>query len=159
MKRASWVPLLGLLALAGCRAAPQVVGLVSGALVGAATANPAAGIGVAVATDAATDAGIKYYGRARARAEQDEIAAAAGPLSPGGQTNWRIRHTIPIGNEHGTLQVMRDIINPIATCKEIAFSVLSGPTSVWYNADICLQDSKWKWASAEPAVERWGNLQ
>jgi hypothetical protein len=28
-------------------------------------------------------------------------------------------------------------------------------------ASACQQDNKgyWKWASAEPAVERWGNLQ
>jgi hypothetical protein len=28
----------------------------------------------------------------------------------------------------------------------------------WFSANICRQDQRWKWAIAEPAVERWGSL-
>jgi hypothetical protein len=29
----------------------------------------------------------------------------------------------------------------------------------WYAARVCQQGVRWKWADAEPAVARWGNLQ
>jgi hypothetical protein len=113
-----------------------------------------------VATDAAANAGVKWYGRSRQQAEQDAIAAVAGPLQVGGSSTWSIAHFIPIGGEHGVLQVVRSIDNPLAYCKEIVFSVEtgSGPKlqRSWYDADICQQSKRWKWASAEPAVERWG---
>jgi hypothetical protein len=52
---------------------------------------------------------------------------------------------------------------PLANCREIAFSVEegSGPKAsrADYTASICRQAARWKWASAEPAVARWGFLQ
>lgn len=35
----------------------------------------------------------------------------------------------------------------------------SHPLSAFYVATICLDGTTWKWASAEPATERWGALQ
>jgi len=155
--------LAALSALAGCKAIPPIAGLAGGAAAGGATANPAVGFAVGVATDAAVDAGLRYYGRSRQHAEQDAIAAVAGPLPPGGWGLWRIRHTIPIGNEHGELEVVRLIDNPLAPCKEIVFSVTAGQGTkaarAWYTADICREADNWHWASAEPAVPRWGFLQ
>jgi hypothetical protein len=157
------VPVVAVLLMGGCKAVPQIAGVVSGGVVGVATASPALGFATGVATDAATHAGLRYVSRTRQRAEQDAIAAAAGPLSVGDRAPWRIEHDIPIGNEHGELRVVRLIETSLAVCKEIAFSVDEGSGAklkrAWYNAAICRQADAWKWASAEPAVERWGYLQ
>jgi hypothetical protein len=152
------LPLLG-----GCKAIPEIAAVISGGVAGGATGNPAIGFGVGVAVDAAANAAVRYIGRSRQRAEQDAIAEAAGQLAPGGTAPWRIQHDIPIGNEHGELRVVRQIQSPLAVCKEIVFSVDAGAgpsaTRSWYTASICRQSQGWKWASAEPAVERWGFLQ
>jgi hypothetical protein len=106
---------------------------------------------------------VRYYGRSRQGAEQDAIAEIAGGLPVGTEAAWKIEHTIPIGNEHGRLQVVRTIDSPLAACKEIAFSVDEGKGDrlqrSWYTTNICKQARVWKWAAAEPAVERWGFLQ
>ncbi len=147
--------------LGGCSAVADLSGLAAGAVAGGATANPAVGFVVAVGTDAAVDAGLKYVSRHRQQAEQDAIALAAATLPEGGSGPWQIRHDIPLGNEGGEVQVVRSIVTPIATCKEIAFSVADDPpaTPVWFNTTICHQNTAWKWAQAEPAVARWGFLQ
>jgi hypothetical protein len=80
-------------------------------------------------------------------------------LPIGTEADWKIEHFIPIGNEHGRLQVVRDIDSPLAACKELAFSVDDGERHSWYTTDICKQAQQWKWAAAEPAVARWGFLQ
>jgi hypothetical protein len=36
---------------------------------------------------------------------------------------------------------------------------MNGTTRAFYTATICRDDGKWKWATAEPATERWGALQ
>ncbi|MBR0646078.1 hypothetical protein [Plastoroseomonas hellenica] len=157
------VPLLLSLPLLGaCQAVPQIVGAATAITSGAFTANPAVGIAVGMTTAAATDAAIKYYGRSRQRGTQDAIAAAAGALPVGGQAPWRIEHDIPIGNERGDVHVVRNIDNPLAPCREIVFSVVDGEgaamTRDWYAAQICRQGDRWRWASAEPTVDRWGSL-
>ncbi len=149
------------LMLGGCSAVADLSALATGAAAGGATASPAVGFAVGVVTDAAVDAGLKYVSRRRQQAEQDAIAAAAAPLSEGGSAPWQIRHDIPLGNEEGEVRVVRSIVNPIATCKEIAFSVTDDPPAPpsWFSTTICRQDTAWKWALAEPAVSRWGFLQ
>ncbi len=103
---------------------------------------------------------MRYLDRVRARAEQNAIFAAASGLGQGQVAAWEIRHTIPIDNEHGQVQLVRVIDNPLATCREIAFSVEQSSKPVhWYVTSICRQAKRWKWAGAEPAVERWGFLQ
>jgi hypothetical protein len=116
-----------------------------------------------VATDAATRAGQQYVGRAWQRTEQDAIAAAAAGLGVGGQAPWRVEHVVPVGDEHGELRVVRPIDNPLAPCEEVAFSVDKGSGAdlrrSWYTTTLCRQGDAWRWAAAEPAVERWGYLQ
>jgi hypothetical protein len=95
--------------LMGCKAAPDIAAVISGAAAGGATGNPAIGFAVGVAVDAAGSAAVRYVGRSRQQAEQDAIAEAAGELRLGGAAPWRVEHDIPIGNEHGELRVVRQI--------------------------------------------------
>ena len=152
-----------LLLLAGCKAVPRLAGVASGAIAGGATANPAIGFAVGVATDAAAHAAIQYTGRAWTHTEQAAIAAAAGDLPVGQRAPWHVEHLVPVGNEHGELEVVRLIDNPLAPCKEVAFSVDRGAGAglrrSWYTTTLCRQGEAWTWAAAEPAVERWGYLQ
>ncbi|HET8996312.1 MAG TPA: hypothetical protein VFN42_06560 [Acetobacteraceae bacterium] len=158
------LPLLaaGLL-LSGCKAVPQIAGVVTGGAIGVATASPALGFAVGVATDTATTAGLQWYGRSRANAEQNAIARIAGGLELGQQHAWHIHHIIPFGDEHGELYVVRVIAAPLTVCKQIVFSVDDGQGAAlhqaWYVASVCRQGQDWKWADAEPAVSRWGYLQ
>jgi hypothetical protein len=156
-------PLAVAVLLAGCNATVQVAAVVSGGAAGGITANPAIGFAVGVAVDAGATYAVRYYGRTRQGAEQDAIAEVAGDLPIGTEAAWKIEHTIPIGDEHGRLRVVRAIDTQLATCKEIAFSVDEGKGAKlqrsWFTADVCKQAQRWKWASAEPAVERWGFLQ
>ncbi len=160
VRRVLPLPMLALL-LAGCSTAATLTGLAAGGVAGGATANPAVGYAVAVGTNAAADYAFKYVARVRQRAEQNAIADAAGGLLPGESAPWRIEHTIPIGDEHGRVQLVRTINSPLATCRELAFSVEAGAKAppAWFTATICRQPQRWKWAVAEPAVERWGYLQ
>ena len=156
--RLGW--LAGLLLVGGCSATGEIVGVVTGAAAGGATANPAIGFGVGVATAAASDYAQKIIARSWHGAEQDAIANTAALLPVGAAASWRIVHSVPIGNEHGELQVVREIENPLAPCKEVLFSVIAGKKPpAWYSVDICQDTQGWKWASAEPAVARWGFLQ
>ena len=149
-----------LLLLGGCTSAGNIIGVVAGAAAGGATANPAVGFGVGVGTAAVSDYVLRQVSRSWHQGEQDAIAMAAGPLDVGAAGPWRIRHSVPIGNEHGNLQIVRSIDNPLAPCKQVLFSVEeTHEPDAWYSVDICRQQSGWKWASAEPAVERWGFLQ
>jgi hypothetical protein len=152
--------LAGTLLVGGCKAAPEIAGVVAGGVTGGATASPAIGFAVGVATDAAATAAFQYVGRVRQGAEQDAIAQIAGALPVGGAADWKIEHTIPIGNEHGALRVTRKIESPLTDCKEVVFSVDEGTEKRdWYATDICRLANNWAWAAAEPAVERWGYLQ
>jgi hypothetical protein len=149
--------------LGGCSSTGDIAAVISGGVAGAATGNPAVGFAVGVAVDAGANYVVSYYGRRRQGAEQDAIAEVAGALPVGTKAAWKIVHTIPIGDEHGQLRVIRDIDSPLAACKEIAFSVDTNEGKKfkrsWYTSDVCKQAERWKWASAEPAVERWGYLQ
>lgn len=156
-------PLAVLLMLAGCSSTSDIAAVISGGAAGAATGSPAVGFLVGVTVDAGANYVIRYYGRERQGAEQDAIAQVAGDLPVGTEADWKIEHTIPIGDENGQLRVVRTIDNPLAECREVAFSVDEGKGNKfkrsWYTASICKQTEHWKWASAEPAVERWGFLQ
>lgn len=152
-------PLCAVILLGGCNTSSELAAAVTGGIAGASTGSPAIGFLVAVATDAGANYVIRYVGRTRQGAEQDAIAEVAGDLPTGTQAAWKIEHTIPTGNEHGQLWVVRAIDLPLATCKELAFSVDEDKTRSWDTADVCKQAERWKWASAEPAVARWGFLQ
>jgi hypothetical protein len=147
--------------LGGCKDVSTIAGIASGSATAAATGSPAIGIAVGIGISAGGNFLVGYIARVRAGAEQDVIAETAGALPNGGEGAWAIHHTIPIGNEHGDLWVVDTIDTPIATCKEAVFTVIEGahvPPS-WYTVDVCRDPKGWKWATAEPAVERWGFLQ
>jgi hypothetical protein len=152
--------LLAVLALAGCSSSTDLAGLISGAAAGTATGSPAVGYAVGVGVAALGDEAVKWYGRSRQHAEQEAIATVAGALSEGEAAPWHIRHTIPYGNENGMVRVVGTVVNPLADCREIVFSVLDPPAPpAWYATTICRKAARWTWAEAEPAVERWGFLQ
>lgn len=151
------------LLLEGCASIGAATGAVAGAASGLVTANPGVGIGVGIAVQAATDEAVKRYMRGMHKDQQDAIAAIAGTLNVGESRAWHVKHTLPIENGHGEVRVTRDVINPLAACKEFVFSVVDGdkPNAPehWYTAAACRQPGGWQWASAEPAVPRWGSLQ
>ncbi len=158
-----WLALATVLLLAGCNTFSQVTGLITGGAAGAVTGSPAVGFLVGVTVDAVTNAGVSYVSRVWQGAEQDAIARTAADVPEGGEVAWKVEHLLHIGNEHGQLRVVRAIESPLTDCKEIAFSVDEGTGEklkrAWFVTSICKQDKTWKWAAAEPAVERWGYLQ
>lgn len=151
--------LLATALLGGCKDIGTIAGIAGGSATGAATGNPAIGLAVGIGVAAGGNFLVRYIARVRAGAEQDVIAAAAGALPVGGRARWAIHHTIPIGNEHGDLEVIDLIDTPIATCKRVVFSVMEGSARDLYAVDVCRDPRRWKWATAEPAVSRWGFLQ
>ena len=154
--------LLALIQLGGCRFAGDLVAAAAGGASAAASANPAVGIAVGIGVQAGLDATVSYVVRKRQQAEQDAIATEVATMEDGERRPWKIEHDIPIGNEHGEVQVTRVFSTPLTSCKEIAFSVESGgspATRQTYTTTACRNGARWKWALAEPAVERWGVLQ
>jgi hypothetical protein len=152
--------------LAGCSAIGGLAGAVAGISSGTFTSNPAIGVAVSISVKAATDAGVKNLLRSLQQDEQDEIAALAGAMEPGEIRPWQVRHKIPYANNQGSMQVTRVIVTPLASCKEIMFTVVDRKAQPvaddiarsWFAANVCRQENRWKWAVAEPAVERWGSL-
>jgi hypothetical protein len=147
--------------LAGCEAAGGIAGGVSGITAGIATGNAAVGYAVGVGIRAAVTATLQYVSRRMARGEQDSIAATAGGIPMGTVADWTIEHALPFGfgDAKGTVQVVRLIDTPLAQCREVAVGVGEAEERITIIATTCLRDGRWKWASAEPAVERWGVLQ
>ena len=151
--------------VSGC--ASSSVGAASGAAAGVATglvtSNPAIGIGVGIAVQAATDEAVKRLMKSLHKDQQDAIAVTAGVSAIGETRPWSVKHTLPVENGHGDVRVLREFSSALAECKEFAFSVADGDGpgvhQDWFLATACRQPSGWRWASAEPAVERWGNLQ
>lgn len=153
------VAALALSLLGGCAAVSDVAGVAVGTGAGAATGSPAVGIAVGIGVRAGVDEIRKYVVRRRQQGEQDAIAEAAGDAPVGEQRFWEIRHTIPVGNEKGELTVVREFATPLATCREVVFSVDDDGHPSLFVTSLCRQAARWKWATAEPAVRRWGFLQ
>ena len=151
--------LTALLALQACNALPDIGGVVAGAGTGSLSANPAVGIAVGIAVRSGLRAVADYVDRKRATGEQDAIADAAGAAPIGQGRPWEIRHTIPIGNEHGDLEAVREFATPLATCREIVFTVADDAGPDILTTTLCRHPNGWRWAAAEPAVARWGFLQ
>jgi hypothetical protein len=154
--------------LPGCQAL-LAEGTSAGAGVATASLAERVGGGAAVTTgiglgvQALARAGLQHGQRRTHEGEQDRIAAVAGPLPVGGVGRWRST-TVPIEpNERGEVTVSRVISTGPLDCKEIVFSVETGRAEAlrraFYTAAICRDGETWKWASAEPATERWGSLQ
>ncbi|VWX61897.1 conserved exported hypothetical protein [Burkholderiales bacterium 8X] len=153
-------------ALAGCKAVGGLAGAATGAATSGVSGNPAAGVAVGIGVKAAVDASIDALLRRWMHEEQEEVAAAAGRLAVGQTGAWRVRHAVPYQNREGRVRVVRAFTTPIATCKEALFTVDEEPAADeqssaggWYAVTVCGRGSRWNWASAEPAVDRWGALQ
>ncbi|WP_322033385.1 hypothetical protein [Paraburkholderia sp. J76] len=151
------------LGASGCSSIGAASGAAAAAATGIATANPAVGIGVGIAVQAATDEAVGRFMKSMHADQQDLIAETAGRLPVGSADSWRIKHTLPVENGHGQVRVTRAFSNALTLCKEFVFSVQDGDKAdspeQWFTASACQDQSGWKWATAEPAVERWGTLQ
>lgn len=149
--------------LAGCSAIGGFTGAAASIATSIATANPVVGLSVGIGVKAATDEAVKTVSRRRSETEQDAIAAAVSEMQPGESRAWQARHIAHTGSEHGEVRVVRVIETPLAVCKEVLFSVAQGRKQdaprAWFATTACRQGNKWKWAAAEPAVDRWGSLQ
>jgi len=141
-------------------------GVAAAGISNAVTKNGAVVAGIGIGAQAATLAGVQYLERRVQYEEQLQIASVAGSLPVGGVADWSVSHDIPIEpNEHGEVTVSRVIVAEAdgLDCKEIVFSVdrLVNKKLLrdFYTASICRDGAQWKWATAEPAVARWGSLQ
>jgi hypothetical protein len=152
----------GCVVLGGCAAVSDITGAVAGFAAGTATANPAVAIGVGIAVKAVTREALRYATREQHQAEQNAIAAAAAELEVGQSQRWIIDRGLT-RDTYGEVRVLRVIDTPLAVCKEVAFSISEAgsgnASSMWFTTTACGAHGGWKWATAEPAVERWGNLQ
>lgn len=158
-------------ALSGCSSlysegATAGAGIAGAALAAKVTNNAAVATGIGLGAVAAARAGVQYSERVVHTNTQDGIAKIAGPLDVGAVSPWSVTHSFPIeDDEHGRVTVSRMISTGALDCKEIVFSVDQTATknvpasSAFYVASICRDGENWKWASAEPATERWGALQ
>jgi hypothetical protein len=100
--------------------------------------------------------------RRRHQEEQDAIAAAVADTPVGEIRQWALDRKAG-RDTHGEVRVLRAIETPLASCKEAAFSIVDGDdqsaSTTWFTTFACREGERWKWAAAEPAVDRWGNLQ
>jgi hypothetical protein len=165
--------LLGLLVLASTLPACGALmaeGASAGAGIGGATLANSLGAGargtaaIGLGAQAGARAGVQYAQRQAHLVAQNGIARAAGPLPVGGAARWWVRHGVPIEpDESGEVTVARVFGAGGISCKEIVFSVDGSeggqPRRAFYTAHICRDGETWRWASAEPATERWGSLQ
>ena len=170
-QRSGLLVLCGVLGLTGCSSvltegSSAVAGIAGTALATQVTSNATVAAGIGLGVQAAARAGLQYQQRKIHGEEQDAIANAGGNLAVGAVANWQIQHSLPLeDNQRGRVTVSRLISNQGMHCKEIVFSIdglvdqARKPGSEFYVATICQADQVWKWASAEPATERWGALQ
>jgi hypothetical protein len=139
-------------------------GVTAAGITRGATRNAAVITGIGLSVQAAARAGLHYTERKVHQTEQDRIATVAGALPVGSVGKWQMEHAIPIeADEQGEVTVSRLLGGGGIVCKEIVFSVdhsgKDGVTREFYTATVCRDGSAWKWATAEPAAERWGGLQ
>ncbi|MFC4276682.1 hypothetical protein [Achromobacter aloeverae] len=152
-----------LAATSGCSSIGAASGAAAAVASGAVTANPAVALGVGITVQAATDEAVSRFMKNMHADQQNLIAATAGRLPVDGTGTWQVKHVLPVENGHGKVRVTRAFSSMLASCKEFVFSVQDGDTPAaperWYAATACRGQDTWKWASAEPAVTRWGTLQ
>jgi hypothetical protein len=164
-----WAGLVLACCTAGCssllnQGSAELAGVGGAAIAGAVTTDAALATGIGLGAQALGQAALQSAQRRVRRAAQDKIAEAAGELEPGAVASWDIDHGVQLEkDERGRVTVSRVISGGDLHCKEIVFSVDSvvegNPHSGFYLAAICRDGARWKWASAEPATERWGSLQ
>jgi hypothetical protein len=159
------VPLAVMLGLAACTStgsginsaisSASTAGIASGitSATGSALVGTMAGIGAGIGIDA----GIKYAERRIHRNAQDAVAIAAGPLDVGQSARWNVDTWLPLTDRHGTVEIARRFGRAIP-CKDIVFTVDDDDN--FYVTTICAdKKGTWRWALAEPTVDRWGLLQ
>ena len=150
------------IALAGCSSIGGFLGAGAAFITGAATANPIIGISVGIGVKAAAEQGLQYLAKRKHRSEQDAIAEVVRDMQAGQSARWEHAHPIGSRVDRGEVRVVRVIETPLATCKELLFSLERDgekPRVDWFTTTACRNGDAWRWAAAEPAVERWGNLQ
>lgn len=155
--------------LAGCGSlltagTETAAGIAGAGVASAVTDNATLAAGIGLGVSAGARAGLQYAQRRVHRNAQNAVAAAAGGLPPGRVGSWSVRHSVPIEpDEQGEVVVTRLFGNAAFACREIVFSVDKvedrQPVRSFYTATICRDATRWRWASAEPATERWGSLQ
>ena len=160
---------LALLGLSGCGSllteGTATIAGVAGAATGAAiTSNATIAAAVGLGIDSAAREGLDYVERRVHRYEQNQIAAAAGPLPVNTVAAWSVDHSLPIeSDKQGQVVVSREFGALGFRCKEIVFSVdeikKTGLERAFYTATICSDGNAWRWATAEPTTRRWGGLQ
>lgn len=156
-------------ALTGCssflqQGAGAGAGIAGAAVAASVTSDAAVATGIGVGVQSLAQAGVQRAQRAVHTTLQDRIAAVAGGLAVGEVGLWQVEHPVPIEPaSRGEVTVSRTIGAQALDCREIVFSVENGPRAEssrgFYVAMICRDGERWKWASAEPATERWGSLQ
>ena len=156
-------------ALSGCssflqQGAGAVAGVGGAAVAASVTSDAAVATGIGVGVQSLAQAGVQRAQKAVHTTLQDQIAAVAGGLAVGEVGNWEVVHPVPIEPaSRGEVTVSRTVGARSLDCREIVFSVEKGPRAEnskgFYVAMICRDGARWKWASAEPATERWGSLQ
>ena len=160
----------GALVLGGCSSlisegSSAGAGIAGGALANAVTSNAGVAAGIGIGVQAITRTAVQHQQRKIHGEVQQQIAKVAGPLKLGQVQGWRTSLSIPLeAEEAGRVAISRVISTGELDCKEIIVSVeRSGsttlPISEFYVAAICRNGTRWDWASAEPATERWGALQ
>jgi len=160
---------MALLAASGCSSFLQqgtgaVAGVGGAAVASSVTSDAAVATGIGVGVQSLAQAAVQRWQRSVHTAEQDQIAAIAGTLGPGQVASWNVAHQVPIEpSSRGEVTVSRVVGAKALDCREIVFSVEQPPKAqspkAFYVAMICRDGARWKWASAEPATERWGSLQ
>ncbi len=158
-----------MLALSGCgsvltQGTSDAAGVAGAGVASAVTSNGTVTAAIGLGVQSLAASGLRLVEKRVHRREQDEIAAAAGPLPVGGVALWRVSHAIPIeDDECGEVSVSRVIGGGDLSCKEIVFSVDRSREGrvrrAFYVTTICRDGTAWRWASAEPATSRWGSLQ
>lgn len=156
-------------ALCGCSSvfsegSADAAGVAGAGIAGAVSKDATVGAAIGLGVASVANVGVRFVERRVHAREQDTIAAVAGQVPPGGVAPWSVSHTIPLeADEHGQVAISRAFGAGGFQCKEIVFSVDNGtparPRQAFYIATICRDGETWKWATAEPATERWGSLQ
>lgn len=167
--RLPFAVLLALLALSGCgslltEGTADLAGVAGAGAASAVTKSAAGAAAIGLVVRSVASEGLKFAERSVHREEQDALATVAGPLAPGAVAPWSVSHRIPIeDDEHGDVVVSRAFGAGPIQCKEIVFSVDRTRHSLvrraFYITTICQDGARWRWASAEPATERWGGIQ
>lgn len=165
MRRRALYLLLMMAGLSGCTNSASGVdaalgaGVAAGVGSGVASATGSALVGAAAGIGAGVglDVGIKYAARRIHRNVQDAVAQAAGPLGVGQSARWNVNHWLPLTRKHGTVEAAR-FFGAAIPCKDVVFTIDDDDSL--YVTTVC-QDKRgnWRWALAEPTVDRWGSLQ